>query len=189
MTETRSKKGGRPQDPQLASRVHESILTLLARDGLDGLTGDKIAELTGCGKASVYRRWPSLDLALVEVVREKMGPDVPEPSGSVRADLVALLRACCAGEKARAELAILSAVPWRPGLREAYAGGPEARLSRALCELSTRAGQAGERWPGDTVVRAALALLRHAALVADREPGDDLVCEVLDRLAPVPAEL
>ena len=52
-----------------------------------------VAAAAKTGKASVYRRWPSKEDLLVDAMRHALPPlDVAPDTGSVRDDLVALLR-------------------------------------------------------------------------------------------------
>lgn len=49
----------RTLDPALDGRIHVAVLRSLQRDGLAGLTVDRVAALAGVGKAAIYRRYRS----------------------------------------------------------------------------------------------------------------------------------
>lgn len=177
----RGRPGGRPRDPALDGRIIEATIDLLAGIGYGAMTADHIAAQAGIGKASMYRRWRSVD-ALVSAVVVTLGPAIPPPLASPREELAALLADTCRGRRARAAMAVLSALPRHPQIAAAYAAGPEQRLDQCLAELALRAGG---RWAGDTRVRAAVALLQHRALTGG-PVDDDAIADVLDQLAPAP---
>ncbi|MFG2986126.1 TetR/AcrR family transcriptional regulator [Streptomyces sp. NPDC048258] len=82
----------RPRD----TRVDEAILTatreLLAEAGYAGLTMDAVAERARIGKAAIYRRHATKQEMVFSAAVH--GADLPDPpdTGSLRGDLVALVR-------------------------------------------------------------------------------------------------
>ena len=57
-----------------------------------GFTVDEVAARAGCGKATIYRRWPSRAPLLLDTGHHRLGLQVADPdTGSVRDDLVAML--------------------------------------------------------------------------------------------------
>ena len=65
----------------------------IARAGYAGLRVEHVAELAGVNKTTVYRRWPSKADLVAAAMRARLGEHDPLPdTGSVRTDLVALVR-------------------------------------------------------------------------------------------------
>lgn len=84
---------GRPRSAEADEAIVKATLTLLAEDGLDGMSMDAVAAMAGVGKATIYRRWPSRR-DLVAAALRSLTSDIQVPdTGDVRDDLVALLRA------------------------------------------------------------------------------------------------
>lgn len=83
---------GRPRNPDVDPRVRQATLTLLVERGYAGLRIDDIARASGVAKTTIYRRWPSLVLLVLDAVEAALGPRLVATSEDVEADLVALLR-------------------------------------------------------------------------------------------------
>lgn len=65
----------------------------IARAGYAGLRVEHVAQLAGVNKTTVYRRWPSKQDLVAATMRACLGEHEPLPdTGSVRSDLVALVR-------------------------------------------------------------------------------------------------
>ncbi|GHJ45699.1 transcriptional regulator [Catellatospora sp. TT07R-123] len=75
-----------------SARVRADVLAAtrqaLAEHGYGGLTVDRIAELAGVNKTTVYRRWTDLDGVLTELLTDLAARAVPIPdTGDLDADL------------------------------------------------------------------------------------------------------
>jgi AcrR family transcriptional regulator len=82
---------GRPRDPDVDARVRDATLALLVERGYAGLRIDDVARASGVAKTTIYRRWPSLALLVLDAVEAALGPrDVPL-TGDVEADLEMLV--------------------------------------------------------------------------------------------------
>jgi AcrR family transcriptional regulator len=69
----------------------KASVEVLADKGPSGFTVDEVAARAGCGKATIYRRWPSrANLLLDTAHRMGLEPDLVD-TGSARDDLVALM--------------------------------------------------------------------------------------------------
>jgi AcrR family transcriptional regulator len=77
----------------LLSAIYAAVLDELAEVGYPGLTIERVAERARTGKASIYRRWPTkLDLVLETLDHTMPQPDDPPDTGSVRNDVLAVMR-------------------------------------------------------------------------------------------------
>lgn len=144
--------------PAISPRVERSkvailaaTLSLLAKDGVGGLTVDAVAAQAGVGKATVYRHWPSRAALIIDAISSVVIDDEPIDSGSLREDLRAhyerIGQVCSTGSLAQ----IL------PSLAEAAGRDPElasvhkdfvARRRRPLMEALKRGVARGELRPG-----------------------------------------
>jgi AcrR family transcriptional regulator len=82
---------GRPRDAGAQAVILAAAAEVLGELGPAGFTVDAVAARAGCGKATIYRRWPSRAALMLEAV-QRMGLDHTDiDSGSIRDDLVSLL--------------------------------------------------------------------------------------------------
>lgn len=85
-----TRRPGRPRDARADEVIIAAAAEVLAEQGPAGFTVDAVAARAGCGKATIYRRWPSRAALLIETACLAT-PEVEMPdTGSVRDDLVAL---------------------------------------------------------------------------------------------------
>lgn len=66
---------------------------LLLGEGLAAMTHARVAEASGLHRATVYRHWPSTVALLLDVTRHETAVTIPAPTGDLRHDLNAGLRA------------------------------------------------------------------------------------------------
>jgi len=81
-------RGGRPRDPGLDLAIREAALDLLAEKGYEQLTIEAVAERTGSGRSTVYRRWKS-KVELVIDALSTLPQEIEEglDTGSLRGDI------------------------------------------------------------------------------------------------------
>jgi len=89
---------GRPKSADLAPRVLEAVLGLLAEGGWEAVSMDRIAAHSGVAKATLYARWPSKAALVVDAISTGVGarippaPDTGDVGEDLRLLLVALIR-------------------------------------------------------------------------------------------------
>ncbi|WP_431772941.1 TetR/AcrR family transcriptional regulator [Streptomyces cucumeris] len=89
----RRQRGGRPRDSRVDQEILRTTRELLDEVGYPALTVDQVAARAGVGKAAIYRRYASkAEMAFVATVHERELP-APVATGSLRGDLLALVRA------------------------------------------------------------------------------------------------
>ncbi|MCP2167281.1 TetR/AcrR family transcriptional regulator [Goodfellowiella coeruleoviolacea] len=90
----RTPTGAAVLQPQITSAITEAVLDELAAQGYGRLSMEAVAKRAGVGKSALYRRWPSKQDMVIAVFSEFSVPlaEIPD-TGSLRGDLVALLRA------------------------------------------------------------------------------------------------
>ncbi|MCP2259997.1 transcriptional regulator, TetR family [Streptoalloteichus tenebrarius] len=79
---------------ELTETITEAVLDELAEHGYGRLSMDAVARRAGVGKSALYRRWPSKQDMVVDVVSRLSVPmaEVPD-TGSLRGDVLATLHA------------------------------------------------------------------------------------------------
>jgi AcrR family transcriptional regulator len=83
---------GRPRSEEADRAIIQAALDILASDGYHGLTMEAVAARAGVAKTTVYRRFGSqLDL-ITELANQVVSPVRRPSTGSLRGDLVAVLR-------------------------------------------------------------------------------------------------
>jgi AcrR family transcriptional regulator len=85
------RRPGRPRDARADAAIRQAAIEVLADKGPGGFTVDEVAARAGCGKATIYRRWPSRANLLLDTAHS-MGLE-PErvDTGSVHDDLVRIV--------------------------------------------------------------------------------------------------
>ena len=128
--------------------VLEAVLAALADYGYEGLTLDELRHRAG-NVAHVLDASTDLEALAVTAIKRVRLFRTPAPSGSLKNDLVMLLRPWLgAGDRdARAVLAVLSAAVWQPRLAEAVFEALDRPLMQALGTVLARAAVAGECLP------------------------------------------
>jgi AcrR family transcriptional regulator len=87
------RRPGRPRDSRADEAIMDAAVSVLADRGPGGFTVDEVAARAGCGKATVYRRWPSRSALLLDTAN-RLGLEPPNvDTGSLRDDLIALATA------------------------------------------------------------------------------------------------
>jgi AcrR family transcriptional regulator len=91
---THAARRGRPRSEKARKAILDAAAELLLARGLSAVSMDAVAERAGVSKATIYRWWPTKEtLALDALYTEwdTVGPS-PRDTGSLRGDLLALLR-------------------------------------------------------------------------------------------------
>ena len=143
-----SRTAGRPRDPGTGQAILAATLSLLAEDGYDRLTTDRIAERAGVGKAAIYRRWASKE-EVVAAAALRLSEEVPAPdTGDLRGDLTAIVEALASvfAEDATVRLvsALVARIPHDPVLATNLRDGFLAARRRAARQALERAQERGE---------------------------------------------
>jgi AcrR family transcriptional regulator len=85
------RRPGRPRDARADAAIVEAAVAVLADKGPGGFTVDEVAARAGCGKATIYRRWPSRSALLLDTAH-RMGLEPPLVGGTViYRELIALV--------------------------------------------------------------------------------------------------
>jgi len=95
MSEATAPPRGRPRSETARKAVLEAAAELLLERGLSAVSMDAVAERAGVSKATIYRWWPTKETLALDALYTEWAAAVPQPDecGSLRGDLLALLRA------------------------------------------------------------------------------------------------
>ena len=75
------------------ARVMHAVSELLGEVGFRGLSIDLVAEASGVGRATIYRRWKTVPMLALSAFEFALGPGLPAPDhGDLRTDLIHLYR-------------------------------------------------------------------------------------------------
>jgi AcrR family transcriptional regulator len=85
---------GRPRSEKARVAILEAAAELLMARGLSEVSMDAVAERAGVSKATIYRWWPTKEMLALDALYNEWAPPAPSPrdTGSLRGDLLALLR-------------------------------------------------------------------------------------------------
>ena len=88
------KRRGRPRSEKARTAILDAATELLLEQGLETVSMDEVAERAGVSKATIYRWWPSKETLALDALYHEWDTARSEPpdTGSLRADLLALLR-------------------------------------------------------------------------------------------------
>jgi AcrR family transcriptional regulator len=148
---------GRPRDARVDEAVRRAVIEVLAECGYSGFTVEKVAAAAGCGKATVYRRWPSRE-HLILAMFDQIQMEYPQPdTGTLRGDLLEvtahIARVAADPVKRQAMAHLITASKLDPELRRRFQSFTQLR--EATCHRIVRqARRRGELRSGldETVV-------------------------------------
>jgi AcrR family transcriptional regulator len=187
--ETGQAPRGRPRSQKAHKAVLDAAAELLLDQGLSAVSMDAVAKQAGVSKATIYRWWPTKETLALDALYTEWDTtrSHPRDTGSVRGDLLALLRpwARRAGTRpyARVIAALLTEVHTDPTFADEYRQRVvEPRREQARTVLH-RAIDRGEI-PADTNIEVALDLLYgplyHRLLHGHAPLSDRFVKDVVD---------
>ena len=187
---------GRPRSEKASQAILEAAAELLLARGLAAVSMDAVAERAGVSKATIYRWWPTKEtLALDALYHEWEGVPADTDTGSLRDDLLALLRPWVRLAASRPYGRVIAALITEALTDEKFAAEYRARFveprrdqARAIFRRATERGEI----PAGTKVEVALDLLYgpvyHRLLHGHAPLTDrfvrDLVDTVLDGIRP-----
>ncbi|MFG3256772.1 TetR/AcrR family transcriptional regulator [Streptomyces sp. NPDC048172] len=85
-------RGPDPRAVRSRAAALDAVRELLVEQGLPGVTHVAVAARSGVGRTTLYRHWPDTAAMLKDAIAELLDTAQPEPTGELRADLLALLQ-------------------------------------------------------------------------------------------------
>jgi AcrR family transcriptional regulator len=180
---------GRPRSQKAHQAILDAAAELLLDHGLSAVSMDAVAKRAGVSKATIYRWWPTKETLALDALYTEWDTTRTHPrdTGSLRGDLLALLRpwARRAGTRpyARVIAALLTEVHTDPAFADQYhkrVGNPRREQARAVFHRAIDRGEI----PADTNIEVALDLLYgplyHRLLHGHAPLSDRFVNDVVD---------
>jgi len=182
-----TRRPGRPRSEQAEQAIIEATLDLFAEKGFEGVCVEAVAARAGVGKATIYRRWPNKEELLLAALGSMKSP-FPEPTGSVRDDLVAQMTVMCADRadprKARRYALLLGEGQKYPRLMARYKETVVGPRHEAIREVIRRGIASGEL-RADVDVEITLLALTGTVLAKEKADGSlngDFAARIVDEL-------
>jgi AcrR family transcriptional regulator len=179
---------GRPRSERAHNAVLDAAAELLLEHGLAAVSMDAIAAKAGVSKATIYRWWPTKEsLALDALFHQWEGIPAVDDTGSLRGDLLKLLRPWARLAAQRPYARVIAALLTEAQTEPTFAGEYQARFVKPRREqgrtIFRRAIERGEI-PAQTKVEVALDLLYgpiyHRLLHGHAPLNDRFVRDVID---------
>jgi AcrR family transcriptional regulator len=154
------------------------------------MTIDMVAARAKAGKATLYRRWPSKAELVVEAVgcmdRDDLGPAHLPDTGSLRGDLIALIRPRTiedAERKLQVMAAVISMLSREPGLAEAINAAliePRVTIIRILMGRAADRGEIAATSDIETLSLVAPAMVAYRVLLLRKPVDRDFLISLID---------
>jgi AcrR family transcriptional regulator len=185
MAPTENDVAGQPVDARVLrtrSDILRAAIEVLTGEGLDAVTHQRLADVSGYSRATIYKHWPTRDALFVDAFSYRPSGEHSVPTGDLRADLIAELKMFRRGmevqrlDRALAALAALStSVPELAAVRDRLVAEGERVLLGLLTPLAQGARlEAAMRMLSGSVLQNALL---HGQL-----PSDDVIEATVDLL-------
>src|SRR6187549_3514967 len=119
----RTRKSATGEAPR--GRLLAAAGAILARDGYNGLTMERVAAESGVAKTTLYRHWPTkaslcMDLYLEEAGRELHDPDTGSVAEDLKRIVAAVVRLQTKTVAGQAFVGLIAEAQINPGTREAF---------------------------------------------------------------------
>jgi AcrR family transcriptional regulator len=155
---------GRPRSEKAHKAILDAAAELLLARGLSAVSMDAVAEQAGVSKATIYRWWPTKETLALDALYTQWDTTRPSPrdTGSLRGDLLALLRPWARLATSRPYGRVLAALITEAQTDPVFAAVYRQRLleprrdqARAVFRRAIERGEI----PPDTNIEVALDLL------------------------------
>jgi AcrR family transcriptional regulator len=173
----------------LDDAILAAALEELSEAGYARLTIERVAERARTGKASVYRRWPTrLELVMDAVYSGSSELQSPPDTGTLRGDLLALLRAAArmmagpAGEAMRGLIIDVASDPERMTRMRQHSQGASVRAMREITRRAVERGEIVAEAVTPRRLEVGQAMLRQRFLFYGAPIPDRTVLEIVDEI-------
>ena len=191
MADDRPRRGrGRRPAAEVRKEILEAAAELLFDDGMAGFTIEKVANVSGASKMTIYKWWPSkgalaLDGYFHRVDPELVFPDTGDIEADLRTQLHSFLRVICHSPAGRVIGELIGQAQSDPDLKAAYLArysGPRRAKAVAAIETAKARGQLRANLDPETVVDQLWGACHHRLLLPDQPLTDEFVDALVDNL-------
>ena len=181
---------GRPRSAEVDHAIRRATIDLLAEESYDGLSIEAVAARAGCGKAAIYRRWPSKSALVVDAVRacKDQGFVLPD-TDSARDDLMqyvqGMVRYYRTSDVGRVLPALVAEMARNPELAASFRKGVIEPRRALVLEMLGRGVARGELRADvdlEVVADAMAAVLQHRLLITGQDVDEALPERLVDIL-------
>ena len=181
---------GRRPATEVRNEVLEATAELLFAEGMGAFTIEKVANLSGASKMTIYKWWPSkgalaLDGYFHRVDPELVFPDIGDIEADLRTQLHSFLRVICHSPAGRVIGELIGQAQSDPDLKAAYLArysGPRRAKAVAAIETAKARGQLRANLDPETVVDQLWGACYHRLLLPDQPLTDEFVDALVDNL-------
>jgi AcrR family transcriptional regulator len=182
---TRPRRRGRALD----MAILEATIVEIDKYGYAAFSVERVAERARASKASLYRRWPTkVELVLAAVYDLLRDPAAAADTGSLRGDLLALLRSAAellAGPAGTAIRGLISDALRDPESAARLRNYTRGRSVAAMADIVRQAIERGELPSGTITMRqldAGLSVMRFYFLTHGGPVPDQVIIEIVDEV-------
>src|ERR1700712_137209 len=187
---TDARPRGRPRSPQADQAIFVATRRLLDETGYHGLTVEGVAAEAGVAKTTIYRRYPTKALLVLDAMTQAaLDTPVELPdTGTFRDDMVAvalLIRGELApSSPSSVGAALLGDASRDPAVAERLRAFADLRFEngRPIYERAIARGELAPDADWRILVEMIVGWMFHASIVNRRQPDDDTLTEAVDRL-------
>lgn len=192
MATERTATGGAALRQRVTDAITEATFAELAENGYARLSMEAIARRAGVGKAALYRRWPSKEEMLTELIREAVTDALPPTpvTGSLHSDLRALLDSYRADLSnpmlSRIGLGLLAEAGRTGALEEVLRTGvavPRRAVARAVLQAAIDRGELPDRLDLELGADLLIAPLGFRMLIVRGESDDEYLETLTNAIA------
>ena len=191
MTFDRPRRGrGRRPATEVRGEILEAAAELLFAEGTGGFTIEKVANLSGASKMTIYKWWPSKGALALDGYFHKVAPEPAfADTGDIEADLRTQLhgfaRVIRDSPAGRVIAELIGQAQSDPELKAAYLqrySSPRRAMVVAAMEKAKERGQLRASLDPETVVDQLWGACYHRLLLPDQPLTDEFVDALVDNL-------
>jgi AcrR family transcriptional regulator len=191
MTFDRPRRGrGRRPAAEVHGEILEAAAELLFAEGMGGFTIEKVANLSGASKMTIYKWWPSKGALALDGYFHKVAPELMfADTGDIEADLRTQLhrfeRVIRDGPAGRVIAELIGQAQSDPEMKDAYLqrySSPRRAMAVAAMEKAKGRGQLRASLDPETVVDQLWGACYHRLLLPDQPLTHEFVDALVDNL-------
>ncbi|MDN3272400.1 TetR/AcrR family transcriptional regulator [Streptomyces sp. MA15] len=186
------KRGGRKRDPQRDAVILEATLDVLAEVGYTGMTMDLVAARARAGKATMYRRWPSKDVLVLDAVAllQSQEPGVSDllDTGSLRGDFIAMTADAPAARQMyklrvmRGLSTVTNAEPETARAITSAIADPWSHATHKLLQRAVKRGEIADHYDFGTIALVVPSICAYRTLMHGGEVNQKYLMSLIDAL-------
>lgn len=190
LTTPREAKLGRKRDHTRDPEILNAALDVLAEVGYEGMTIDMVAARAKAGKATLYRRWASKELLVIDAIacmkQLDLDPANLPDTGTLRGDFIAMIKPKAvddSGQRLRVMAGLMSMLSRDPSLAEtAYEVimEPRARINRMFLQRAVDRGEIAADIDIDTIAQVAQSMTAYRSIMLRKPITTEFIVSIID---------